>query len=74
MVCPTPPIYRYLPPEYLKKLNDDYTEIVNPGKSGRIPQRKKRSSTEPESTLLGLLQDYVSDMFVATTGNMELLN
>ena len=78
MVCPTPNLYQdlyeYLPSEYLEKLNDDNTEIVNPGNSRRIPQRKKRSSTESESTLLGLLQNYVSEMLVGSTGNMELFN
>ena len=70
MVCPTPPVYLYLPREYLDKLNDDNTEIVN----GNTPQRKKRSPTEPESTLVGLLQDYMSGLLLETTGNIKLFN
>ena len=70
MVCPTPPVYLYLPPEYLDKLNDDNTEIVN----GNAPQRKKRSPKEPESTLVGLLLDYMSGLLLETTGNIKLFN
>ena len=73
MVCPTPPMYLYLPPEYLDKLNDDNTEIVNPNQRGNVPQRKKRSSTEPATTLLGLLRDYMSGI-LEPTGNIKILN
>ena len=71
MTCPTPALYKYLPPEYLDKLNDDYTEIVNPDENG---QRKKRSSTGPDSTLLGLFQYYVSTLLLETTGNILLFD
>ena len=74
MVCPTPPIYQYLPPEYLEKLNDDNTEIEISNERGNVPQRKKRSSTEPGSTLLGLLHDYVSALLPETTGNIKIFN
>ena len=71
MVCPTPPIYQYLSLKYLYRLNDDNTEIVNPSKSKNVPQRKKRSSTEPKSTLLGILKDFVSALLPESTGSRQ---
>ncbi len=52
MLCITPNLLYYLPPEYRNKLNDDATDITG-GVSD--PSRKKRES----GSVLSLIQDYV---------------
>lgn len=54
MACPTPPLYKYLPQEYIDKLNEDFTEFVvleEPGTKGGFRRRRDvGSQSEGDAT------------------------